>query len=323
MRFSVRGGLQSNSVNSFDTLSVRSGANNLKSATGVVLTAANNPDIDLGPMPSMTEFTYIAVLSQGAAINSFPFSTRVTSGAINGFELLTGNTSSAGNAFIRVGNGSIGNEAGVSGFNDSFTHTYFGTWKTLEAPRIYVDRPANVGIGSALSGTLTHTQNLKIANRNGTRFTGFVSLVLVGTKQNINAGLELLNNPWQIFKPSQSKIYSFHYTYDENTRPRTNLITTQTNAISASNIDCGLGTYFTKIVSANTTFTVSNVPSDRVYKLVLRLTVTSGTITWWSGVNWPETNAPYLTPNRSHLLIFQTTNGGTTWQGSYSLDYAT
>ena len=132
---------------------------------------------------------------------------------------------------------------------------------------------------------------------------------------------ELSANVWNIFQPQKSKLYSFGYSYSENTRPRTNIITTQTNAVAASNIDCGLGTYFTKTVSANTTFTVSNVPSDRLYKFVLRLTVTSGTITWWSGVNWPETNAPYLTPNRSHLLIFQTTNGGTTWQGSYSLDY--
>jgi hypothetical protein len=130
-------------------------------------------------------------------------------------------------------------------------------------------------------------------------------------------------NPWQIFKPARSKTYSFHYVYDENTRPRTNLITTQTNAISASNIDCSLGTYFTKTVSGNTTFTVSNVPSGKVYKFVLRLTITSGTVTWWNNITWPESAAPYLTTNKSHLLIFQTTNGGTTWRGSYVLDYAT
>jgi len=324
MRFSVRGGLQTNSVNSFDGLSVRSGANNLKSARGVVLTAANNPDIDLGAMPSMTEFTYIAVLSQGATVNSFPFSSRTGTNS-PGFELLSGEAVGAGNASLRIGTSTtlLSGTNILGGFNDSFTHTYFGTWKTSEAPRLYVDRPTNTVSGSATTGTINSSQNLKIGNRGGTRWTGFVGLVLVGTKQNINAGLELLNNPWQIFKPKPSKIYSFGYNYLENTRPRTNLITTQTNVVAASNIDCSLGMYFTKTVSANTTFTVSNVPSGCVYKLVLRLTVTSGTITWWSGVNWPETNAPYLTPNRSHLLIFQTTNGGTTWQGSYSLDYAT
>jgi len=134
---------------------------------------------------------------------------------------------------------------------------------------------------------------------------------------------ELSANVWNIFQPQKSKLYSFGYNYSENTRPRTNLITATTNAISASNIDCNLGTYFTKTVSGNTTFTVSNVPSNKVYKFVLRLTITSGTVTWWNNITWPESAAPYLTTNKSHLLIFQTTNGGTTWRGSYVLDYAT
>jgi hypothetical protein len=169
-----------------------------------VLTAANNPDIDLGAMPSMTELTYIAVLSQGATVNSFPFSSRVGTG----FELLTGNTSGVGNAFIRITTTTVQSEAGLGGLNDNFTHTYFGTWKTGFGTRIYVDRPTNSGTGAAAGGTLTSGQNLKIGTRSTTRWTGFISLLLVGTKQNIDAGLALLENPWQIFKPQQAVFYS-------------------------------------------------------------------------------------------------------------------
>jgi hypothetical protein len=92
-------------------------------------------------------------------------------------------------------------------------------------------------------------------------------------------------------------------------------------AVSALNIDCSLGNYFTKTISANSTFTVSNVPSGVVYSLILELTHTSGAVTWWSGVVWPDNLAPTLVDGRVSLLMFITDDGGTTWRGSSILNY--
>jgi hypothetical protein len=91
-----------------------------------------------------------------------------------------------------------------------------------------------------------------------------------------------------------------------------------------TNIDCRLGTYFSATISGKNSFTVFNVPTNTIYRFVLRLTLINQVdITWWNNVIWPNNVVPYLTPNSTHLLIFQTKNGGATWQGSYNLDYAT
>jgi hypothetical protein len=106
------------------------------------------------------------------------------------------------------------------------------------------------------------------------------------------------------------------------TRATSSLVQTNINSVSALNIDCNLGTYFTKTISANSTFTVSNVPTGRAFAFTLELVVTSGSVTWWSGVVWPSTTAPTLTAGKAHLLMFITDDAGTTWRGSYLADYA-
>lgn len=92
-------------------------------------------------------------------------------------------------------------------------------------------------------------------------------------------------------------------------------------AVPALNIDCAAGNYFTKTINANSTFTVSNVPSGVVYSLILELTHTSGTVTWWSGVIWPDDIAPTLINGRTSLLIFITDDGGATFRGAFVLNY--
>jgi hypothetical protein len=94
-------------------------------------------------------------------------------------------------------------------------------------------------------------------------------------------------------------------------------------AIAASNIDCSAGNYFTKTISSNTTFTISNVPSSRAYCFTLELTHTSGAVTWFSGVEWPEGVAPSLTAGRTSLFIFVTDDGGTRWRGAFLSNYTT
>jgi hypothetical protein len=88
-------------------------------------------------------------------------------------------------------------------------------------------------------------------------------------------------------------------------------------AVSASDIDLSAGNYFTKTISGNTTFTVSNVAtSGDVAAFVLVLTNGgSATVTYFSGVTFAGGTAPTLTASGVDLLAFFTINGGTTWRG--------
>lgn len=93
-------------------------------------------------------------------------------------------------------------------------------------------------------------------------------------------------------------------------------------AIPALDINCSLGNYYTKTINANSTFTVSNVPSGYAYAFTLELTHTSGTVTWFSGVQWPGGVTPTLTTGKVHLFMFVTDDAGTTWRGSALINYA-
>ena len=92
-------------------------------------------------------------------------------------------------------------------------------------------------------------------------------------------------------------------------------------AVAALDINCSLGNYFTKTINANSTFTVSNVPSSRAYAFTLELTHTSGTVTWFGGVQWPGGTAPTLTTGKVHLFTFVTDDGGTSWRGASQVNY--
>jgi hypothetical protein len=86
-------------------------------------------------------------------------------------------------------------------------------------------------------------------------------------------------------------------------------------AIAASAIDLTLGNYFTKTISGNTTFTVSNVASSgTVNSFILQLTNGgSATVTYFSGVDWAGGTAPTLTASGVDVLGFYTIDGGTNW----------
>lgn len=92
-------------------------------------------------------------------------------------------------------------------------------------------------------------------------------------------------------------------------------------AVPASAIDCRNGSYFTRTVSANTTFTFTNAPSGVAYAFTFRVTHTSGTITWPASVKWPGNATPSLTTSRIHLFTFVTEDAGTSWYGSYLANY--
>lgn len=91
--------------------------------------------------------------------------------------------------------------------------------------------------------------------------------------------------------------------------------------VAALNIDCSVGNYFIKTINGASTFTVSNVPTSRAYAFTLELTQTSGAVTWFSGVEWPNSTPPTLTAGKTHLFMFVTDDGGTRWRGSSLLNY--
>jgi hypothetical protein len=92
-------------------------------------------------------------------------------------------------------------------------------------------------------------------------------------------------------------------------------------AVAALEINCSLGNFFTKTISANSTFTFSNAPSTRAYAFTLEVTHTSGTITWPTTVRWPNGTAPTLTTGRTHLFTFVTDDAGTNWRAASQVNY--
>lgn len=88
-------------------------------------------------------------------------------------------------------------------------------------------------------------------------------------------------------------------------------------ALSGTAINLSQGSVFTKTITANTTFTITGVPSGKAatFKLVL----TNGgskTITWPSSVSWAGDSQPSLKASGTDFLIFNTWDGGTTWRGT-------
>ena len=92
-------------------------------------------------------------------------------------------------------------------------------------------------------------------------------------------------------------------------------------AVSALDIDCSLGNYFTKTISATSTFTFSNVPPSRAYAFILELTHTGGSVNWPAAVKFPENTAPTLTTGRTHLFMFVTDDSGARWRASSLVNY--
>ncbi len=100
--------------------------------------------------------------------------------------------------------------------------------------------------------------------------------------------------------------------------PMSSLVT----AMAALDVDCSQGNFFSKTINANSVFTFSNPPgAGKAFLFELRLTHTSGTVTWPGNVAWPNSTAPALTAGKRHRFIFETTDGGTTWDGAAQVNY--
>ena len=100
--------------------------------------------------------------------------------------------------------------------------------------------------------------------------------------------------------------------------PMSSLVT----AMAALDVDCSQGNFFSKTINANSVFTFSNPPgAGKAFLFELRLTHTSGTVTWPGNVAWPNSTVPALTAGKRHRFIFETTDGGTTWDGAAQVNY--
>ncbi len=94
------------------------------------------------------------------------------------------------------------------------------------------------------------------------------------------------------------------------------------SALGYSDVDVSSGSYFTKTLSANTTFTFSNPPaSGTSYTLSVEIiqdaSASGFTVTWPASVDFPAATAPTLTATASavDVFVFTTHDGGTTWYG--------
>ena len=87
-------------------------------------------------------------------------------------------------------------------------------------------------------------------------------------------------------------------------------------AVPALTMDLASGMYFTKTVTAPSTFTITNVPASRYVTWTLKLTNGgSSVITWPVTVKWPSGTAPVLTASGVDIITFFTDDGGVTVHG--------
>ena len=266
----------------------------------------------------------------------------------------TGAAPIAGSAlFVHNGNNSASSPAyiQVSAGNASFAGIFFGDdagssrggilydnsddslqFNTSGAGRLNINSSGNVGIGTDNPIRPLHIE----------KSSGDVEILLKTTSAdscNVLFGDEGNNAAGKITYDHPSNSFRFHAAGSERVRVAANgrlgigtdspaatldlngNYTSNVTAVSALDIDCSTGNYFTKTINANSTFTFSNVPSSRAYSFTLELTHTSGTVTWPTSVKFNSDTAPTLTAGKTHLFMFVTDDGGTRFRAAALVDY--
>ena len=95
-----------------------------------------------------------------------------------------------------------------------------------------------------------------------------------------------------------------------------------TLATTSNTVNVALANYFISTPAGTSTWIFTGVPVSRDSSFVLQLANGgSYTVTWPASVKWPANTAPTLTSSGVDLLIFSTTNTGTTWRGSSLIGY--
>ena len=96
-------------------------------------------------------------------------------------------------------------------------------------------------------------------------------------------------------------------------------------AAATVDIDCETGNVFALTTGQGTTFTFSNPPATgTAYGFMLRLTAgATHTITYPTSVAFANSTAPDAPPSgNTDVLVFTTTDGGTTWYGALAINDA-
>ena len=89
------------------------------------------------------------------------------------------------------------------------------------------------------------------------------------------------------------------------------------NVVTLSNLDLSQGNYFSKTITKDTTFSLSNIPASGQYFTFLLEIVNGNSFTTnlWNNIIWEGGVAPVLTTTGKDILEFITVNGGLTWMG--------
>ena len=93
------------------------------------------------------------------------------------------------------------------------------------------------------------------------------------------------------------------------------------STLSSGVIDLAQGNMFAIALTGDITFSIQNASGSPSITNSFLMEITDGglyTVTWWSGIKWPEGLEPELTLGGTDVLSFYTIDGGTTWRGFLS-----
>lgn len=165
----------------------------------------SNQFVDLGAL-SGGDITIGALISQGSSINSFPLSSRASSGG-NGIEILAGpgGTPNGATGRAQTSGGSYDTSTSISLTAGRF-YFHVVTWTPGQLRHFVEGTPRAI---TSAFGTLSHSQPLYVGRRGTTYFAGRVGLAFaIPRRLEADEVFELYNNPWQLFRADPVRIYS-------------------------------------------------------------------------------------------------------------------
>jgi len=272
--------------------------------------------------------TTVTLLSPAAAGDTLEFHTFDSFNVADtlsghGDQSINGSLSASGGFNIGIQSGGTNITTGIvtalNFIGAGNTFVYNSGTKTVD---LSIESVNITGTSAGLSGT----PDITIGTLNATSGTAAAPSVSVGTTDNglYSPGTDKValatNGTGRLFIDSSGNVgvgTSIPTAkLDVNGNQTSNIV-----AMAALDVDCSAGNYFTKTINGNSTFTFSNVPSNRSFSFVLELTHTSGTVTWPASVKFPADTAPTLTTGKTHLFVFETNDGGTRFRGASLVDY--